>query len=134
MGNSIKYNVDQPSELYKTKACSLVNRLFFSLYSINNQDNWITFVCFLTPDFSVNQIYVDLIEKAMQVGIRRQFDFISKRDFLEAVRNKIKIFLFCFCLQYQVFNRVLHTYRNVIQCRMSKERVLEKTIYQHTGY
>ncbi|CAF3921090.1 unnamed protein product, partial [Rotaria magnacalcarata] len=52
-----------------------------------NQDNWMTFVCFLTPDFSVNQIYVDLIEKAMQVGIRRQFDFISKRDFLEAIKT-----------------------------------------------
>ncbi|CAF4641723.1 unnamed protein product [Rotaria socialis] len=52
-----------------------------------NQDNWTTFVCFLTPDFSVNQIYIDLIEKAMQVDIRRQFDFISKRDFLEAIKT-----------------------------------------------
>ncbi|CAF4476061.1 unnamed protein product, partial [Rotaria sp. Silwood2] len=52
-----------------------------------NQDNWITFVCFLTPDCSVNQIYVDLIEKAMQHGVRRRFDFISKRDLLEAIKT-----------------------------------------------
>ncbi|CAF0831903.1 unnamed protein product [Rotaria sp. Silwood1] len=51
-----------------------------------NQDNWITFVCFLTPDCAVNQIYVDLIEKAMQNGVRRRFDFISKRDLLEAIK------------------------------------------------
>ncbi|CAF4728177.1 unnamed protein product [Rotaria sp. Silwood1] len=59
-----------------------------------NQDNWITFVCFLTPDCAVNQIYVDLIEKAMQNGVRRRFDFISKRDLLEAVRKKNEIFAY----------------------------------------
>jgi hypothetical protein len=48
-------------------------------------------VCFLTPDQSVNQLYVDLIEKAMQHGVRRRFDFISKRDLIESVcRNKRK--------------------------------------------
>ncbi|CAF0734574.1 unnamed protein product [Rotaria sordida] len=52
-----------------------------------NQDNWITFVCFLIPDGSINQIYVDLIEKAMQNGVRRRFDFISKRDLLEAIKT-----------------------------------------------
>jgi hypothetical protein len=36
----------------------------------------------------MNQLYVDLIEKAMQNGPRRRFDFISKRDFLEAVRKQ----------------------------------------------
>ncbi|UJR27796.1 hypothetical protein I4U23_009067 [Adineta vaga] len=52
-----------------------------------NQDNWTTFVCFLTPDCAINQIYVDLIEKAMQHNIRRRFDVISKRDFIEAIRK-----------------------------------------------
>ncbi|CAF0822833.1 unnamed protein product [Adineta ricciae] len=52
-----------------------------------NQDNWTTFVCFLMPDCAINQIYVDLIEKAMQHNIRRRFDLISKRDFIEAIKK-----------------------------------------------
>lgn len=52
-----------------------------------NDENWTTFVCFLTPDRSVNQLYVDLIEKAMQNGVRRRFDLISKRDLLEAIKT-----------------------------------------------
>ncbi|CAF1080181.1 unnamed protein product [Adineta steineri] len=52
-----------------------------------NQDNWTTFVCFLTPDHAINQIYVDLIEKAMQHSVRRRFDIISKRDFIEAIKK-----------------------------------------------
>ena len=51
------------------------------------QDNWTTFVCFLTPDRSVNQIYIDLIEKSMRHNLRRRFDVISKRDLTEAVRR-----------------------------------------------
>ncbi len=41
----------------------------------------------------MNQLYVDLIEKAMQNGPRRRFDFISKRDFLEAVRKQTVLLL-----------------------------------------
>ena len=44
-------------------------------------------MCFLTPDQSLNQIYVDLIEKAMQHSARRRFDLISKRELVEAVRT-----------------------------------------------